>query len=453
MKTSSDVSYSKPAQTQNQSPKTGYRFLAAVLRAVQRYSGKLAAALEAPHSHGGRPGYAAMAMLSAVALQHILNIRYANRFLEELDSNEHWLALCGLQRAPTETAYSRFRKRLAAHQDQLDQVSAIIFSEIDVDIRWLRGVGIIPADAPDLGCYLAIDSTDIEAYGNPNRNRPRDPNAVWGHRTKKNKSAGKKKDELFYGYKNHEIGDAYYGLPLSGITLPANAGDGPQLPVVLEKVRKENGWLKSKYLLADKAYAGQNRLQFVVDQGMIPVVSVPKPRKDSDGERLYDGLYDQDGRPVCLGGESMEYLESDADRGHRFRCPSEGCHLKSKVQWTAHCDTDLWEKPEGRLLRVMGVLPRFTGEWKRTYAMRTSIERYFRSAKHSRLLNRHQFLGIAKVKLHVSLARLGYLATALAHLEADDYAAMRRMKIRLSDIRESEVYPWLQESSMQRMAA
>ena len=175
MKTSSDVLYSKPDQTQNQRPKTGYAFLGIVLGVVQRYSRKLVEELEAPHSHGGRPGYPAMAMLSAVVLQHVLSIRYANRFLDELDNNGYWLDLCGLERAPTETAYSRFRKRLTAHQDQLDQLSATIFSEIDVDIRWLRWHGVIPSDAPDLGYYLAIDSTDIDAYGNGNRDRASRP--------------------------------------------------------------------------------------------------------------------------------------------------------------------------------------------------------------------------------------------------------------------------------------
>ena len=453
MKTSSDVLYSKPDQTQNQRPKTGYAFLGIVLGVVQRYSRKLVEELEAPHSHGGRPGYPAMAMLSAVVLQHVLSIRYANRFLDELDNNGYWLDLCGLERAPTETAYSRFRKRLTAHQDQLDQLSATIFSEIDVDIRWLRWHGVIPSDAPDLGYYLAIDSTDIDAYGNGNRDRPRDPDATWGHRTKKSRNAGTKKDEPFYGYKNHEIGDAYYGLPIGGITLPANEGDGPQLPVVFEKVKQQNRWVKPEYLLADKAYAGRDRLQFVVDQGITPVVPIPKPRKNSDGKRLYDGLYDQDGRPVCLGGESMEYVESDPEFGHRFRCPMGGCRLKSKVQWTTHCDTEVWEKPEGKLLRTIGLLPRFTDDWKRIYRMRMSIERYFRSAKHSRLLDRHQFLGIAKVKLNISLARLSYLATALAHLAADDYAAMRQMNIRLLNVPEARNYPWLAQPLVRKMAA
>ena len=61
--------------------------------------------------------------------------------------------------------------------------------------------------------------------------------------------------------------------------------------------------MKHKYVAADKAYAGQKRLQFVVDQGWIPVVAVPKPRKDKEG------------RPTCLGGNPMEYATTDPEQG------------------------------------------------------------------------------------------------------------------------------------------
>ena len=66
---------------------------------------------------------------------------------------------------------------------------------------------------------------------------------------------------------------------------------------------------------------------------------------------------------------------------------------------------------------------------------RNSIERYFSSAKQSRLLNRHQCLGQAKVELHVNMATLAYALTALAHLEADDYENMGMMDIELPGVK------------------
>ena len=77
------------------------------------------------------------------------------------------------------------------------------------------------------------------------------------------------------------------------------------------------------------------------------------------------------------------------------------------------------------------MLPRCSEEWKAEYKKRTVVERYFSSDKHSRLLGTHRYLNIEKVSLHVAMSTLAYLATALAHLKADDYAHMRHMRIRL----------------------
>ena len=68
----------------------------------------------------------------------------------------------------------------------------------------------------------------------------------------------------------------------------------------------------------------------------------------------------------------------------------------------------------------MGIIPRFSNAWKELYQKRSSIERYFSSAKQSRLLNRHQCLGQDKVELHVNMTTLAYALTALAHPSATD---------------------------------
>ena len=428
------------------SPKSGYLFLASIVQSVRTHGGSLAEKLDAPHQsgRGGRHGYGAMPKLCAVFVQSALNIRYANRFLAELGANPRLLAMCGLNQAPDEGTYSRFVKAATAYEDEVDLVMGKVALEIGDELERLRAAGIVPADAPKLGDYIAFDSTDIEAYGNPKRSVPRDPDATWGHRTPKSKSNSKKDKELFYGFKVHEAADAYYGLPLAGIVLPANEGDGPQLPKMLAEVRRLHPQMKAKFAAADKAYAGQERLQHLVDHGIVPVVAVPKPRKDEDGKRLFDGIYTEEGRPTCIGGEPMAYWGYDSERGHLFRCPSEGCALKHKIDWSRYCDCEVWEKPEGKLLRTIGILPRFTDEWKRIYRMRTAVERYSRSAKHSRLLDRHQFLGIAKVSLRVKIARLAYLATVLAKLRANDYAGMRHMAVRLPRLRRNKGEPLLE---------
>ena len=105
------------------------------------------------------------------------------------------------------------------------------------------------------------------------------------------------------------------------------------------------------------------------------------------------------------------------------------------MDWSRYCNDTHWENPTGKLMRTMGIIPRFSSAWKELYRKRNSIERYFSSAKQSRLLNRHQCLGQAKVELHVNMATLAYALTALAHLEADDYENMGVMDIELSGVK------------------
>ena len=83
------------------------------------------------------------------------------------------------------------------------------------------------------------------------------------------------------------------------------------------------------------------------------------------------------------------------------------------------------------MLRIVGLLPRCSEEWKAEYKKRMIIERYFSSDEHSRLLDTHRYLSIEKVSLHVAMSTLAYLGTALARLKADDYAHIRHMRIRL----------------------
>ena len=313
----------------------------------------------------------------------------------------------------------------------------------------------------------SIDSTDVEAWARPGRKSrktgeeipSKDPDAKWGHRTAKNvrsskprsrkrsgsKKAGEKgsdngaqtgrkesKDEFYFGYKVDVITDSNHGLPMFAETRPANASDVTVMIQDLDDCLALYRTLSPRYFLGDKGYDSLDNILHIISLGMIPVVAIRRPEKDKEtGKRLYVGIFDEDGRPTCIGGNSMEYVETDPEKGHLFRCPGEGCPLKETVQFTRHCDYEHYEKPEGRLLRIVGLVPRCSEEWKTEYKKRPVIERYFSSAKHSRLLGTHRHLNIFKVSLHVMLSMLAYLATALAHLQANDYAHMRHMRIRL----------------------
>ena len=96
-----------------------------------------------------------------------------------------------------------------------------------------------------------------------------------------------------------------------------------------------------------------------------------------------------------------------------------------------HCDSEVWEQPETNL-RVLGPLPRFVPAWKRLYRQRMSIERVFRSLKHSRGLDGHCMRGMRKILLQATLSVLTFQATTLARLRAKDADKMRTMGVKVA---------------------
>ena len=455
-----------------QVPKSSYGLLKAVLDFVSDHSEDLAAGLDGPHQAGGNPGYPAWQMLRLLALKYLLGERFANRFLQRVDNDYRMLELCGISRTPSEVAFSRFKNhKMVPHQHHLDHIIVAVVFQCAAEIEELRKLGVVPDDAPKLGEILAIDATDIPAYAryrgehcdppgaenckkkhrthcdNPGleectRHTCPDSEARWGYRTPKNKSprSGKGQSpegkesgkEFFFGYDADVIVDAYHGLPLYLNVRAANLNEGTRMMDDVKALRSLHPWMKPRCLTADKGYHAGYNFRYLVKQKIIPIIAIPRPQKDPQtSKRLYEGIYNEKGIPLCIGGQVMDYLGTEEDGSHRFRCPEGGCHLKDKMDWSRYCDFDFAEKPKGKLLRIMGIIHRASPEWKRLFKLRPTVERWFSSAKRSRLLDQHQYLGQDRVSLHAKMSLLGYLLTSWGRLKAGDYEGMRQMHIRL----------------------
>ena len=354
-------------------------------------------------------------MFRAFCTKYLLGERFTVGLIERLRSSPRLREICGLDRIPSESTFSRFFSRLAGLPDP-----DTLMAQMVEKLRELL---------PGLGQGVAIDSTDIESYANPNRTKVRDTEATWGRRTAKGKSRKKdKKTEPFFGYKMHALNDTVYGVPLVHTVHPANQNDSPELPRLVEKAQAAFGWLRPSHLLADRGYDSQTNHKFLVGKGIAPIIHVRKPTAD-DG--LYDGLYDKNGFPVCGDGKTpMDYIRTASNGHHLFRCPPGGCALKARSNGAMrYCDIpDYWQDPQDNL-RAVGVVARASPEWKELYNRRQVIERMFGSLKRSRLLNRHQYLARRKVEVHITMSVLTYLATMLVRVLAGDMDRIRRMRI------------------------
>ena len=410
--------YSTHGVKNGQAPRSGYAFLCATLDEIEALPSvqKLLDGIVQSRKNG-RPGYPPRAMWRAVCMKYLLNERFTVGFIERLRTSPRLQQICGLDSIPSESTFSRFFSLLS---DSMDSDTAIT-----------EMVGKLKTHLHDLGEVVAIDSTDIEAYANPNHAPVTDSDATWGRRTTKAKSSkGAKKTEPFFGYKMHALNDVVYGAPLAHVLLPANRNDSPQLPVLVRKTQGMYAWLKPKHLMADRGYDSQANHTFLVGQGVTPIIHIRKPTAD-DG--LYDGLYNKKGAPVCDGKTPMEYLGTSPKTGyHLFRCPPAGCRLKKRSSGAIrYCVTKThWEDPASNL-RVLGVVSRSDPQWRRLYRRRQVIERMFSSLKRSRLLNKHQYVRKRKIEMHVAVSVLTYLATMLTRVQAGDLSRIRHMRVRV----------------------
>ena len=413
-----DASCTQPARS-------GHGFLAAILDGID----------DEPlldrlfdYRRTGRPGYHPRAMLRAYFSKFILKIRYNNQLVERLRGSRKLREVCGFDESvPSESAFSRFLTRLADHQDLLEQALVNAVNELKDLVPAVRHrKDRQPQPLPPLGSILAIDSTGFASYANPNRTSCADPDAAWG--VKHSAKAKEGGTDWIFGYKMHLASDAVHGVPLAFTITPANESDSTQLPAVVNKTLDTYPWMKPACLLADRGYDSEPNHRTLFDLGIIPVIHIRKPTAH-DG--LYDGIYDKKGGPLCLGNVPMKYVRTDAETGHHlFRCQAGGCSLLGQGL-VPNCHDQLWLNPEDNL-RVIGVLPRSSRAWGRLYSMRMSIERVYRSLKHSRGLEGHCVMGMRKILLLATTSVLTFLMTSLARLKLKQPDRMRQMTVKVA---------------------
>ena len=359
----------------------------------------LLAQLEKPASQAGPRGYPVAALIRAYLASFILNLPHTAALVRRLQDDAELRMLCGFSKVPHRTTFSRFITKLTKDLSLLEACSADL-------------VDRLAAALPGFGEKVAIDSTVVRTHSNPNRKRISDPEASWTAKNSAKAKDGKK--EWYFGYKYHAVADATYGIPISGFGTTAKRNDSPELPDVMKQAAETHNWFAPEYVMADRGYDSEKNHRAVEKHGAIPIIAIRK----TPGDKPREGIYTKDGAPTCLGMVEMEYVKSDPDKGHLYRCRQEGCHLKSR-QGVRYCDDEVWENRQDRR-RLFGQVRRGSKKWKGLYRLRYSIERVFKSLKESRRLEDHCFRGLDKIALHSMLSVLTFQATALSHIRAGE---------------------------------
>ena len=358
----------------------------------------------------GRSGYSLLALWQAYVASFVLNLPHTNALIRRLEDEPDFRHLCGFGDVlPHRTTFNRFIQRLSYHPDLV----VACFARLTHHLKQLL---------PDLGAEVAIDSTTVRSHCNPNRSKVRrgvkrvsDPEASWTAKNSARAKTGGK--EWHHGYKVHMVADANYGLPLAHVVTTAKRNDSPELPTVMEHAEALYPWFRPAVAVADRGYDSRANHEYLHQKGILPIIHIRRTDKDS--------IYTLEGVPTCLGQVPMEYVRSDPEKGHLYRC--RGCHLAGSMRGgIRHCDTEVWEDPTQNI-RLFGVLRRGSQEWKDLYTKRQAIERVFKSMKESRRLERHCVRGLRQITLHSLMSALAFQATVLVRLQAGEVEWMRWM--------------------------
>ncbi len=281
--------------------------------------------------------------------------------------------------APSLDACYRFTVKMRRHADAL----ALCLDSV---------LGSLAAANPEMGKSIAIDGSDLPAYANgqrhlynhgPLRERYSDPDASWGHRS----AISTRKGGGFYGYKVHAVVDVATELPIAWQVHTARDPESPLVPALLDMVTARG--FEPEYGILDRGYDNQPVYDACESRDIRPIIPLRETPFVKQGKA---------GPPKCEHG-TWTFAGSDAKRGAaKFRCPTGECS-------PASC----WVKAD----RLHTLVPRSTERWKTIYRQRGCVERGFGRLKHEWGLLPLRIRRIERVRLHVDLAILAQLASAL----------------------------------------
>ena len=385
-------------------------------------SEKLLIALEQEH-WTGRKGYSRRGMWSALIAGLINQCHTLADVARLLKRDKETRLICGFSKdhLPGEDALSRFLQKLIKHSSLFDDF-------IQNLVNQLREL------LPGFGSKLAVDSTDILAYANGQREHPSDPDANWGAKKKSNSQTAEMKGQgdvqkegdvyYWFGYKLHLVVDALYELPLAFILTPANVADTTQMKPLLQKAKADQEKTKPEAVITDKGYDSQENNTFVYKNcKAMPII----PIREKKGIQLPD-ICNAKGTPLCSCGLAMVYWGRDGNY-LKYRCPHAlgKATCKSRFRCTSSPYGYVLKLPIAEDVRRHPPVPRESKKWKRLYKMRTAVERVNSRVKDLLGLNNLTVRGIAKVIVRSALSLLVMLAAAVSMAKEHKYQEIRNL--------------------------
>ncbi|MDE0360649.1 MAG: transposase [Rhodospirillaceae bacterium] len=306
---------------------------------------------------------------------------------------------------------------------------------------------------PRFGRCIAVDSTVVPAYCNPNRKTKRfraegcdpatcewcrkcrgdpkrcacacsDPEASW---IKKYDARARKGYIWVWGYKYHMLVDVETGNEIVGILTNGRTGDGPMLRALIRLAEARFPWFAPELLLADRGYDSRKNVKFLNERGIHTVI----PKKELRKGWFHHKVYNYQGVPTCEHRNLMQYVRTDALTESYVYVRAEECDgledcLRSEADpmplaYSVHGD-EVWVDP--RMDPWVFGYPYRHGseEFDTLYLYRLAVERTFGEMKKPGRLTQFQFRGEARVRLHAMLCTVMEQVAIVVALDRRDEA-------------------------------
>lgn len=234
----------------------------------------------------GRRGYGARTMLGACLVKALYALPTWTRVADLIA--EHPGLESALDGAPSHWACYRFATKLRRERERLAGC-------IDALAASLR------EHYPDMGSAVAIDASDMPAYGNgqrflynggPERQAYSDPDASWGHRS----AVSTRKGGGFYGYRIHAAVCTKAGLPLAWQVETARSHESNYVAPLLDAARARG--FDPMTCALDMGYDNARVYAECADRDVTAIIPLRRnsglressiPRTSDEWKRLYRG--------------------------------------------------------------------------------------------------------------------------------------------------------------------
>ena len=350
--------------------------------------------------------------------------------IRELKRNAQLRELCGFnpllgeKAIPPAYVYTRFMKKLTAHQELIDEMFNALVEK--AKCLW-----------PDFGKNLAGDGKAIQSFAKNKSSQKtadgrRDIDAEFGVKsyTGLNRDGTVwKKNVSWFGYKLHLIADTIYELPVAYEVTAAPKGEKAVMKQLLNDMENTHSAILEicRYFFLDKGYDCESLTTKLWDEYQIkPLIDIRNMWKDGEETKLLPNstniVYDYKGIVSCycpVSDEKKELAFSGFEAKRqtlKYLCPMKayGISCLGKKECSV-CNTVRIPLKTNR--RIFTPVARSSYKWKQLYKSRTAVERINSRLDVSFGFENHTIRGLKKMKARCGLALSVMLAMAVGRCQ------------------------------------